>query len=46
MKRQRLAGRYGPDDQLNIPVNGEEQLTNLQLMASASEPSTTASAAR
>jgi hypothetical protein len=32
MKRHVLAGRYGPDDQLNIPVNGDEQLTNLQLI--------------
>ena len=33
MKRHVLAGRYGPDDQLVIPVNPEEQLTNLQLVA-------------
>lgn len=32
MKRHVLCGRYGPDDQLNIPVNGDEQLTNLQLI--------------
>ena len=33
MKRHVLAGRYGLDDQLVIPVNPEEQLTNLQLVA-------------
>ncbi len=33
MKRHVLAGRYGPDDQLVIPFNPEEQLTNLQLVA-------------
>lgn len=33
MKRHVLAGRYGPDDQLAIPVNANEQLTNLQLVA-------------
>lgn len=33
MKRHVLAGRYGPDDQLLIPANPEEQLTNLQLVA-------------
>lgn len=33
MKRHVLAGRYGPDDQLAIPVNAEDQLTNLQLVA-------------
>lgn len=32
MKRHVLAGRYGPDDQLAIPVNANEQLTNLQLV--------------
>src|SRR5574337_404279 len=32
MKRHVLAGRYGPDDRLAIPVNAEEQLTDLQLV--------------
>lgn len=35
MKRHVLAGRYGPDDHLVIPVNPEEQLTDLQLVAGA-----------
>lgn len=32
MRRHVIAGRYGPDDQLAIPLNAEEQLTNLQLV--------------
>tara|TARA_R110002072_G_scaffold284396_2_gene448433 strand:- start:22707 stop:24074 length:1368 start_codon:yes stop_codon:yes gene_type:complete len=33
MKRQLLAGRFGPDDQLDIPVGKEEHRTYLQLVA-------------
>jgi hypothetical protein len=33
MKRQLLAGRFGPDDQLDIPVGRDEQRTYLQLVA-------------
>ena len=33
MKRQLLAGRFGPDDQTAIPVAVDEQLTQLQLVA-------------
>jgi hypothetical protein len=32
MKKHVLAGRYGPDDKLPIPINADEQLTNLQLI--------------
>lgn len=32
MKRHVLAGRYGPEDQTPVPINGGEQLTNLQLI--------------
>lgn len=33
MKRQLLAGRFGPDDQLDIPAGRDEQRTYLQLVA-------------
>lgn len=33
MKRQLLIGRFGPDDQLEIPVATDEQATQLQLVA-------------
>lgn len=33
MKRQLLAGRFGEDDQLDIPVGRDEQRTYLQLVA-------------
>ncbi|MHB1690442.1 MAG: Qat anti-phage system QueC-like protein QatC [Thiomonas sp.] len=33
MKRQLLAGRFGPDDQLEIPNAADEQVTHLQLVA-------------
>lgn len=33
MKRQLLAGRFGPNDQLDIPVGRDEQRTYLQLVA-------------
>lgn len=32
MKRHVLVGRYGLEDRLPIPVNGDEQLTDLQLI--------------
>lgn len=33
MKRQLLAGRFGPDDQVEIPNATDEQVTHLQLVA-------------
>ena len=33
MKRQLLAGRFGPDDQIDIPNAEDEQVTRLQLVA-------------
>jgi len=33
MKRQLLAGRFGPDDQIEIPNADDEQVTHLQLVA-------------
>jgi len=33
MKRQLLAGRFGPDDQTEIPTAADEQLTLLQMVA-------------
>jgi hypothetical protein len=33
MKRQLLAGRFGPDDHTEIPTAADEQLTLLQLVA-------------
>ncbi|ACV34243.1 Qat anti-phage system QueC-like protein QatC [Accumulibacter sp.] len=33
MKRQLVAGRFGPDDQTAIPAAADEQLTQLQLVA-------------
>lgn len=33
MKRQLLAGRFGPDDQIEIPSATDEQVTHLQLVA-------------
>ena len=33
MKRQLLAGRFGPDDVIEIPSASDEQLTQLQLVA-------------
>ena len=33
MKRQLLAGRFGPDDQIEIPNATDEQVTHLQLVA-------------
>jgi hypothetical protein len=32
MKRHVIAGRYGPEDRTPIQVNGDEQLTDLQLI--------------
>jgi hypothetical protein len=33
MKRQLLAGRFGPDDHIEIPAAADEQLTLLQMVA-------------
>ena len=33
MKRQLLAGRFGPDDQVDIPMAADEQRTLLQMVA-------------
>jgi hypothetical protein len=33
MKRQLLAGRFGPDDRFDVPVGADEQRTYLQLVA-------------
>lgn len=33
MKRQLLAGRFGPDDQVDIPMAADEQRTSLQMVA-------------
>jgi hypothetical protein len=33
MKRQLLAGRFGPDDHVDVPVGADEQRTYLQLVA-------------
>ncbi|MCR2831732.1 hypothetical protein NR402_15795 [Acidithiobacillus ferrooxidans] len=33
MKRQLLAGRFGPDDQIEIPNAADEQVTHLQFVA-------------
>ncbi len=33
MKRQLLAGRFGPDDRFDVPVGADEQRTHLQLVA-------------
>ena len=33
MKRQLLAGRFGPDDHVDVPVGVDEQRTYLQLVA-------------
>ena len=33
MKRQFLAGRFGPDDVIDIPSAADEQVTQLQLVA-------------
>lgn len=33
MKRQLIAGRFGPDDQVEIPVAADEQRTQIQLVA-------------
>jgi hypothetical protein len=33
MKRQLLAGRFGPDDHTQIPTAADEQLTSLQMVA-------------
>lgn len=33
MKRQLLAGRFGPDDHTEIPTAADEQLTSLQMVA-------------
>ncbi|KRH78469.1 hypothetical protein FERRO_14560 [Ferrovum sp. JA12] len=33
MKRQLLAGRFGPDDQIEITTSDDEQVTHLQLVA-------------